>query len=379
MAGEEVPMSLRRLIVEVDTSTMNVTEFCREHQVSTWLFWELRRRFAAGGEAALAPRSRSPKRVANKTSFEVEEAIVAMRKELADAGWDAGPASIAYHLRDLAGVPSDSTIWRILKARGLIVDQPAKAHRRSGRRFSAARANESWPLDDTDWALADGTPVKILNVLDDHSRLLVAAAAVERCTGAAAFAALAPAAAVLGWPQRIFSDNAKAFRYVLAEAVACLGVAASHTRPYRPQTNGKVERFHQTLKRWLAAQSPATTMAELQTQLDWFRYSYNHHRPHRALGRRTPASVWEQAPKSGPADRPLDAASTIHYSLVGRDGRISVGTRWTINLGTTYRAQTATTVLTGLAAHVFIDGRLIRAVTIDPTRRHQPRNPQPLP
>src|SRR3712207_74736 len=129
MAREEVPMSLRRAIVEADTSTLNVTAFCSTHGISTWFFWDLRRRFRCEGDAVLEPKSRAPRRVLNKTPVSVEDAIVAKRKALADAGLDAGAATIAWHLRTMAGLPSESTIWRILKQRGFITPQPAKAPR----------------------------------------------------------------------------------------------------------------------------------------------------------------------------------------------------------------------------------------------------------
>jgi transposase InsO family protein len=249
-------MSLRRTIIECDPSTFNVTRFCQDHGVSTWFFWDLRRRHRVEGEAVLAPKSRAAHTVANKTPAEVEEAIVRTRKELVDAGWDAGPATIAFHLRDLPGVPHEATIWRILKARGLVIDDPSKAPKAARRSFTAERANDCWQLDDTGWQLADGTEVEILNVLDDHSRLAVASQALPVCTGAATFAVLAAIAAVIGWPARFLSDNATPFRHVLADALGRLGVAAGHSRPYHPQTCGKVERFHQTLKRWLCAQPP---------------------------------------------------------------------------------------------------------------------------
>ena len=242
-------MSVRRLIVEVDTSVLNVAEFCRVHGVSTWFFYDLRRRYAVEGDAVLVPRSRAPRRVANKTSPAVEDLIVAKRKELADAGLDAGPGSIWFHLRQIDGLPSEATIWRILKARGFVTANPAKAPKRSGRRFTAARANECWGLDDTSWGLADEAPVKILNIIDDHSRVLVASTALVSCTGEASLSVMADAATVLGWPERILSDNARAFRNVLTDALADLGIGASHTRPRQPQSNGKVERFHQTLKK----------------------------------------------------------------------------------------------------------------------------------
>src|SRR6478752_5357540 len=194
MARREVPMSVRRVVVEVDASSVNVAEFCREHGISTWLFYELRRRYAVEGDAGLEPRSRAPHRVANKTPAAIEDAVVAKRKELVDAGLDAGAESIAWWLRDLPGVPSASTIWRILSARGFITPEPRKAPQPKGRSFEAARANESWQLDDTGWVLADGTEAKVLNVLDDHSRLAVASVALNSASGAATLKALTDAA-----------------------------------------------------------------------------------------------------------------------------------------------------------------------------------------
>lgn len=373
-------MSLRRLIVSVDPSELNVTEFCTAHGVSTWFFYDLRKRFAVDGEAALEPRSRAPRTVANRTPTDIEDLIVTKRKELCDAGLDAGPASIAFHLRHVAGLPSEATIWRRLKARGFIADDPSKAPKQALKRFTAERANECWQLDDTAWHLADDTEVKVLNVIDDHSRLLVASTAMSTCTGAAALAAMADGATQLGWPERILTDNAKAFRNVLADAVAGLGVAARHSRPYHPQTQGKVERFHQTLKKWLAKQPPAATINDLQAQLDLFKLIYNHHRPHRSIGRTTPAQAWTDAPKSGPADRPLQRdqpLATRTYTCLVQGGTISAGQKLIISLGAAHNGRRTLTIVTGTRAHVFIDAKLIRALDIDPTRRVQPLHPRP--
>jgi transposase InsO family protein len=361
-------MSLRRTIVEIDVSSMKVTEFCAQHGVSTWFFYDLRRRFAAGGVDAIEPRSRKPHTVANKTPAGIEDLIVAKRKELVDAGFDAGAESIAFHLRDVVGLPSTSTIWRVLKARGFIVADPTKAPKPKPHRFNASRANESWQLDDTGWHLADGTEVKILNTLDDHSRLLVASAAMPTCTGAATLGVLAEAATTLGWPARFQSDNAPAFRDVLGAALAELGIASAHSRPHHPQTNGKIERFHQTLKRWLAKQHAAHTLAELQTQLDLFRHHYNHHRAHRGINRRIPATVWEHAPKDGPANQPLLDPTHIHTGTI---------TNGMLTIGATHNHQQALTVITGTACHVFIDAQLTRQLTLDPTRRDQPLHNRP--
>jgi transposase InsO family protein len=372
-------MSLRRAIVEADPDQLNVTEFCRSHGVSTWFFWDLRRRYRVEGDAVLTPKSRAPHNPAGRTPVEVEDAIVAKRKELNDDGLDAGPASIAAHLDGLAGLPSEATIWRILTARGQIVAQPAKAPKHTGRSYTAERANECWALDDTGWSLADGTPVKILNVVDDHSRYCVAATAMlQRCTGAGALAVLAAAAAWLGWPTRFWSDNARAFKQALATALAPIGVAASHSRPYHPQGNGKIERFHQTQHKWLARQPPAATIDELQHQLDRFRNIYNTQRPHRALDRRFPHDVWTNAPKSGPATRPLGTPTTVHNTII-HNGRNYAGT-YSISVGSAHNGQRALTVITGTACHIFIDGHLIRQLTINPNQRTQPfTNPRQPP
>jgi transposase InsO family protein len=376
MAREEVPMSLRRLIVEVDPKTLNVTAFCAEHGFSPWFFWDLRRRFAAEGDTALEPKSRAPHRVANRTPDEIEDLIVAKRKELADAGLDYGAEKIAWHLRAEKGVPTASTIARILRRRGFIIAEPKKAPKHAHKTFNAERANDMWQLDDTTWALADGAEVKILNVIDDHSRLLVASAATRSCTGAFALETLATAAVVLGWPARFLSDNAGAFRGVLADALRPLGIAAGHGRPYHPETQGKVERFHQTLKKWLCKQPPAATVVELQAQLDHYRHIYNHHRPHDSLGNNHPAAVWEAAPKNGPASRPLTEPTELYRRNV-HGGVVWLGQRWRIAVGAKHNGKATLTVLTGLACHVFANGELIRALTIDPTRKHQPLHNRP--
>jgi transposase InsO family protein len=375
-------MSLRRTIVEVSVEGLNVTEFCRQHGISTWLFYELRRRYAAGGEAALSPRSRAPKRVANRTGAETEDRIVALRKELEAEGLDAGAATIAYHLRQARGrapwpAPSEATIWRVLVRRGFIVAQPHKAPKHAHRRFQAERANECWQVDDTEWVLADGTVVKIIDILDDCSRMVVASHASRSCTAASALEAFTGAAKQWGWPERFLSDNGRTYRYALAEAVGALGVAAGHARPYHPQTCGKVERFHQTLKRFLAAHPAAATLAELQAQLDRFLVIYNYQRPHRGIERRIPAEVWASTPKSGPATLALSTPTAVYRGTVEASGRLTLSNKYVVGLGIAHARQAAITVITGAACHVFTEGHLTRAFTLDPSRRTQPRKRRP--
>lgn len=365
-------MSVRRLVIEVVPEELNVAAFCRDHGISTWFFWDLRRRHRRLGDVVLEPGSRAPERVANKTPASVEDLIVAMRKELGDLGLDNGPATIGFHLRQHhEGIPSDSGIWRVLRRRGFITPDPSKRPKATPRSFAAERANECWQIDDTTWPLADGTTAKIINVVDDCTRVVVASTASLTCTASDAFAAFTAAASAWGWPERFLSDNAKAFRHGLATALGELGIAAGHSRPYHPQTCGKVERLHQTVKLFLAAQPAAETLEDLQDQLDRFRQLYNHHRPHRSLQRRFPADAWRDTPKSGPAAQPIGVTTTIHHGTVGATGAITVG-RYAINVGKRHHQRRVTTIITGTRAHLFADGVLLRQLTLDPTRRVQP-------
>lgn len=366
-------MSVRRLIVEIDPRDVNVTEFCAQHGVSTWFFYQLRKRYASEGEAALEPKSRAPKTVANRTPDWIENLVVEKRKELNDSGWDAGPATIQTHLlRSLSvgTVPSEATIWRILTRRGFIIPQPEKAPKHAYRSFAAERANECWQVDDIGYELAGGVQTRIITMIDDCTRLCPGLKAAHSVTGETAFEAFSTAAGQWGWPERFLSDNANAYKKTLASALRHLGVSARHGRPHHPQTQGKVERFHQTLQKWLNVQPRPATLNELQTQLDEFVDYYNNQRPHRAINRRTPASVWNQTPKTGPVDRPLTAATSIHRVTVS-EAICYINKDYSIVVGAAHNQQPATIIITGLNCHVFIAGRLIRQLQLNPTRRYQ--------
>ena len=368
-------MSVRRLIVDVELDGLNVTEFCGEHGISTWLFYQLRKRYAAEGAAGLEPRSRAPKRVANRTPGWLEDVIVDLRKELDDSGLDAGPATILFHLRGRLPaevvIPSEATIWRILTRRGFITPEPNKAPKHAYRTFAADRANECWQLDDIVWELLDASEVRIITLIDDCTRFCPGLKAVETVNGETAFEAFTKAADKWGWPERFLSDNAKAYKHTLAAAVGALGVNHRHGRSYHPQTQGKVERFHQTLQKWLKARPPAVALDQLQTQLDAFCEIYNNERPHRAIGRRTPAGVYAQTPKTGPVDRPIGTPTNIHRVTV-HNGVCHINKTYSISIGAAHSSQQATIIITGLSCHIFIAGRLIRHLQLDPTRRYQP-------
>ncbi len=245
--------------------------------------------------------------------------IVRHRTELTAHGLDAGPATIAWHLeRDGLPVPSTSTIRRILHAAGLVMPEPRKRPRSSWIRFEASAPNEVWQSDFTHWRLADGSEVEIISWLDDHSRYLLACAAFRRVTGDDVIATFTAAGDADGWPAATLTDNGSVYtsrftggRNGFEYLLAYLGVRQKNGAPGHPQTQGKIERFHQTLKRWLGRQPAAANLAGLQGQLDAFRDVYNEQRPHRALGRRTPGEAYRATPPalpSGPGGR-------VHFRL----------------------------------------------------------------
>lgn len=377
----DVPMSVRRAIVAIESNeSVNVTAFCAKHQISRDTFYRIQRDAKTQGkQAALEPGSRAPLNVANKTPAAVEDRIIQLRKELEDFGADAGPASIWDRLNnEVTDPPSESTIWRILTRRGFITPDPSKAPGRVLRRFVAERANECWQIDDTPWMMSNGEEVKIIDIIDDHSRVCVESVAVVSCTGTEAFRAFTQAGQQWGFPERFLSDNAPEFKQTLANFVAVLGIAATHSRPYHPQTCGKVERFHQTLKKFLAKRS-ANSISELQAHLDDFQAFYNHERPHRSLGRRQPAAVFAAAPKSGPADRPVDQPTpeTVVWAPTVIAGVVNIPGNRRVTVGAAFNGATATCVVTNNQAHIFIDGKLQRELTIVEGKKRYPLHNRP--
>jgi transposase InsO family protein len=296
-------MSLARLVVTaVRVEGRSKSAVAREYGVSRRWVHELVGRYDAGGEAGLLPRSRRPHRVPSRTGQQVEDAIVGWRKSLTEQGLDAGAATIAVHLAGQLEpelVPSTATIWRILSRGGFVTPQPHKRPRSSYIRFQADLPNERWQADITHWQMADGTGVEILDIIDDHSRYALASTAHRVFKAADVVAAFITSGTHHGFPVCLLTDNGAVFtaaprhgRCALETELFIRGIRHARSRPYHPQTCGKVERFHQTLKRWLTRQDPAHTMADLQAQLDTFTSYYNHTRPHRALARRTPASAY---------------------------------------------------------------------------------------
>jgi transposase InsO family protein len=363
-------------------------EVARTYGVSRRWVVTLVQRYQAEGAAGLQPRSRRPRRSPTRTPVEVEDEIIEVRKTLSRAGHEAGAATIAFHLEQRHGTtPAVSTIWRILTARGFVTPEPHKRPKSSYIRFEAEQPNERWQTDITHWPLADGTDAEILHIIDDHSRFCIASTATGVFKASAVDAAFRHAMTNYGEPASVLSDNGAVFtgryrkrgRVALEVTLNRRGIAFSHSRPYHPQTCGKVERLHQTVKKWLANQPPADNIAELQAQLDVFRDYYNTQRPHRALGRRTPATAYNARPKALPAGVPLDETGwRIRHDTVDNEGKVTLrhGSRLHhIGIGRRHARRNVLILVKDL--HIRItstDGEVLRDdFELDPTRDYQPQ------
>ena len=380
-------MAKARYLVEAHLlEGRSVAELAAAHGVHRSWIYKLLARYREGGYEALEPRSRAPRSSPNKTPEEVVRAVVSLREQLLSQGHDCGAETIAYHLAErLEEVPSVSTIWRILRREGLVVAQPQKRPRSSLIRFEAELPNEMWQADITHWELAGGQDVEILNMIDDHSRLFLASRAFPTAKAADVVDVFRSAIDLHGAPASLLCDNGAVFtatprggKVLLQLEMERLGVLAKNSRPYHPQTCGKVERLHQTLKRYLARQAPAKTLAELQAQLDAFAHYYNAIRPHRALGGRTPLQAYSARVKARP---PSQEASEAHFRV--RHDKVDAGGTVTlrhdsklhhIGLGRAHKGKPIKLLVADREVSVLDarTGELIRRLILDPTRDYQP-------
>src|SRR6478736_10511528 len=383
---QQVPMkAMAAVMAFVAGEAMNVSQVCRECGITPKTFYKYAGRCRLEGLAGFEARSRRPLTSPARTPVVLEDAIVALRKELAEDGHDHGAATIQWHLgRDRRfgrAVPSVATVHRILQRRGFVTPQPHKRPKGSWCRFEAPAPNEMWQIDATGWTIATGVAT-VFNIVDDHSRVACRSRAAQAATGEAAWITFCEAAQRWGLPAGVLSDNGLCFSgklrgfEVLFEAnLRDAGIRPITGRPFHPQTTGKVERFQQTLKKWLRRQPLARSLRELQAQLDEFCRIYNHERPHQGIGRRIPIERWHATTRSQPADHPLEHP-TLHRPVVREasvceQGKVSLD-KHDIHIGVEYTGATATIISDTIYASVYINDQLVRHLKIDHTRRYQP-------
>lgn len=385
-----MPMkAIAAVMAFVAGEAMNVTRVCVDSGVSRKTFYKYVERCRESGVAGFEERSRRPRTFPHAVAADVEDAVVALRKKLADEGHECGATTIQWHLghdrRFKRRMPSVATVHRILVRRGFVLPQPEKRPKSSWQRFEAPAPNEWWQIDFIEWVTAVGL-VKVFNVLDDHSRVVCRSRAVVEATSEEAWTTFCQAAQRWGLPAGVLSDNGLCFSgklrgvEVLFEArLRDVGIRPFTGRPYHPQTTGKVERFQQTLKKWLRRQdrrrAVARDLAELQARLDEFCRYYNEQRPHQGIGRVTPLSRWQANPASRPASEPLPHPaphSDPHAVTVDDRGVIRVN-ELRISVGVQWAGRDATVIVDRHYATIFSGDQLVRHLKIDHSRSYQPR------
>jgi transposase InsO family protein len=380
-------MELARYLVNaVLVEGRGVREVAAAHGVSkTWVY-ECLARFRAEGDAGLVPRSKRPHGSPTKVPDALEDEIVLLRKSLDEEGLDAGAATIHYHLsKRHEVVPSVSTIWRVLVRRGFVTPEPHKRPRSSYVRFVAKLPNECWQQDVTHVLLANGREVEVLNVIDDHSRLCVVAKARTVTKSVDVVTTFHEAAARYGFPANVLSDNGAIFTAAARNGVCVmesellgLGIAYKHSRPYHPQTCGKVERYHQTMKKYLSKHRTPRSVAELQSHIDRFVTYYNEVRPHRSINRKTPAEVFAARSKAAPSGKKLTPPPhcRVRQDKIDRFGVVTLRYRSRLYHVGVGRRRKGTRVLVLVADRdvrvLTLDGEVLRHLTLDPKKDYQP-------
>ncbi len=363
------------VLLEPERTGQSVAEVCRRRGISRETFYQYKRRYEAEGAGGLEPRSRRPTMSPAQIDVDLEVQICRMRKD--HPRW--GARRIRSELRR-SGIdpPAASTVHQVLRRNHLVTDQPRKRPK-ARKRFEREVPNDLWQIDATKVALADGTEVWVVDALDAHARYLLAARAVLRPTTEAAWACFEDAATRHGMPRQLLSDNGLCFtgrlhgRVVDFERrIRSLGIVLINSGPYHPETLGKLERFHKTLKEWLADEGPAKYLTHLQETLDWFRAHYNEERPHQGIADLTPAERYHPTPAPSFLDDQLavpDYPAGAIVRTVWRNGVVTYDRR-NIGLGKRWAGCKVRIVPAGNLIHVYHGNTLLRSLAFEPGRRY---------
>jgi transposase InsO family protein len=308
---ESTSMSERHEFVLLATSPeANLSLLCRRFSISRKTGYKWLRRYLAGGADALADLSRRPAHSPRRTEVGVEERLLALRRK--HPAWGARKLKARLAARGHEQLPSPSTITAILARHHLLDPQAAAKHRRC-HRFEHAHPNDLWQMDfKGDFSLGTGRCYP-LTVLDDHSRFNLGLRACPSQHREGVQEALTHIFRRYGLPLRMTMDNGYPWglhvggrsRWTqLTVWLTRLGVRVSHSRPYHPQTQGKDERFHRTLKLEVLRGHAWRNLEECQASFDRWRTSYNCERPHEALQMAVPASRYRESVRPFPQELP---------------------------------------------------------------------------
>lgn len=334
MPWKEVSIMSQRLefVCLATAENASIRHLCRSFGISSATAYKWLARFQAAGAKGLEDRSRRPQHSPWRTAAEMEDIVTALRRK--HPAW--GGRKLARRLRELghAGVPSPSTITAILQRQQLL-DPKESAQHRAFVRFERAAPNELWQMDfKGEFKLPQGRCYP-LTILDDHSRFAVALQACASNTKNITQTAMVQVFRRYGLPQWITCDNGppwgcsgRSYYTALGVWLLRLGIGLSHSRPHHPQTQGKDERFHRTLKAEVLRYQHGASLAEWQRHFDHWRVVYNTERPHEALSLAVPASRYQPSQRRYPEQLPAieygpaDIVRKVrHYGHIKYQGR----------------------------------------------------------
>lgn len=341
---ERCAMSLRLEFVRFALEAgSNKRELCRRFGIQPRIGYKWLKRYREEGEAGLVDRSRRPKQSPGHTSVEMEKKVVALRDE--HPRW--GGRKLRRRLSDLGvgSVPSASTITAILY-RHQRIDERESALRKAPIRFERAAPNELWQMDYKGHFATAAGRCHPLTVLDDHSRYAVAIAACADERGQTVQGVLTGIFRRYGLPACMLMDNGSPWGNGSEQPwtsfgvwLLRLGVAVSHGRPHHPQTQGKDERFHRTLKSEVIGDGAWRDLAHCAAAFERWRHIYNNERPHEALGLATPATRYWMSYRAFPEQLPaIDYGAGAIVRKVQGKGEICFA-RYEWPVGVAFRGQ----------------------------------------
>ncbi|KSU68211.1 IS481 family transposase [Arthrobacter sp. NIO-1057] len=327
-----LPPRVRSMIINFDPTqpdALSISEFCETQKISRSIFYRLRNRAINESAAALHPQSRAPRKPARTYGPEVINELVKIRQKLKKDGWDYGPKTIHYEATinedTFPGgrIPSVATIGRLLAGVGHVDRNPRKRPKSSYVPFARSTAMALWQLDAFEYRTTKNQLITVYQLIDDASRFDVGSRAFQRHeNNQDAQEVLVRAIAEYGAPQEVLSDNSKAFNQLRSGTfgsveifLASKGSMPITGLPGRPTTQGKNERSHRTLQRFLTANKPQD-LADVQRLLRRYREHYNKRRPHQSLNQATPQAAWElleHTPATEPIHLSVLAAKAAEY------------------------------------------------------------------
>jgi transposase InsO family protein len=374
MVGKRAVVEKKVVAVEALTRGMSLAQASTDFGVSVASLKRWRSQFREGGIQALVNQSSRPTTSPGATDPVVVARIVELRRSLPI---DRGAASIVDALEaEGHRVPNVRTVHRILVREGLVVPMPQRRPKASITRFQASAPNELWQIDATTHWLANGTGLVVFDVIDDYSRLCVASLVSGYAeNGVDAAQALRSGIEVFGPPVRVLSDNGTAFfSKEFLDACDTYSIKTVNSRPYHPQTCGKVERFHQTMKTGMSRLESPKTIDGFVKRLNKLIDYYNHERRHRGINRQIPFEAWDAVPKLKPTSRPAPrrrGAETLRSECVVQpDGQISFG-RMNTRIPRSFAGKTVTVLRHHDAATIWLNNHQIARIKIKPGQRTQ--------